>query len=59
MNRDTLQNRIEAIAQKRQLLEQLKGRSDLGNLTLDVEQALEELDELLSLFRQTFPDTKF
>lgn len=59
MNRETLQTRIEAIAQKRQLLEQLKSRSDLGNLSLDVAQALEELDELLHLFRQTFPDTKF
>ncbi|MEI6430268.1 MAG: hypothetical protein WCO45_18080 [Pseudanabaena sp. ELA607] len=50
----TLSSKIQAIAQKREVLVTLR-QKDLGDLNLDVIQAIEELDDLLVLFQQKFP----
>jgi hypothetical protein len=49
-----LSHKIQAIAQKREVLVALQ-QKDLGDLNLDVLQTLEELDDLLALFQQKFP----
>jgi hypothetical protein len=45
-----------AIASKRELLVQLSLKDNLGSLSIDVIQALEELDDLLIEIRKIFPD---
>ena len=45
-----------AIASKRELLVQLSLKDNLGTLSIDVIQALEELDDLLIEIRKIFPD---
>lgn len=52
----SIKDKIVAIASKRSSLVKLSLRSDLGNLRIDVIQALEEIDDLLQEFRNTFPD---
>jgi hypothetical protein len=52
----SIKDKIVAIASKRSTLVKLSLRSDLGNLRIDVVQALEEIDDLLQEFRNTFPD---
>jgi hypothetical protein len=52
----SIKDKIVAIASKRSSLVRLSLRSDLGNLQIDVTQALEEIDDLLQEFRNTFPD---
>jgi hypothetical protein len=52
----SIKDKIVAIASKRSSLVKLSLRSDLGNLHIDVIQALEEIDDLLQEFRNTFPD---
>jgi hypothetical protein len=52
----SIKDKIVAIASKRSSLVKLSLRSDLGNLRIDVTQALEEIDDLLQEFRNTFPD---
>lgn len=47
-------DRINSIAQKRQLLVKLLEKPDLGGLRLDVNQAIEELDELIEDLNKTF-----
>lgn len=47
-------DKISTIASKREVLENLLKSSDLGNLELDVNQALEELDELIEELNKTF-----
>jgi hypothetical protein len=56
MDARTLQGRIARVEEKRELLLQLQANPNLGTLSLDVEQALIEMDDLMSEFRQTFPD---
>ncbi|NJL82343.1 MAG: hypothetical protein HC890_04135 [Chloroflexaceae bacterium] len=51
-----LQARVAAIKSRRDILVSLLEQPNLGNLRLDVDQALEELDELLEAFEQTFPE---
>ncbi len=52
----SIKDKIVAIASKRSSLVKLSLRNDLGNLRIDVTQALEEIDDLLQEFRNTFPD---
>jgi hypothetical protein len=47
-------NQINAIADKRELLVKLLEKPDLGSLRLDVNQAIEELDELIEDLNKTF-----
>jgi hypothetical protein len=51
-----LRLKIRAIQDKREVLVQLLEQPNLGTLRIDVNQALEEIDDMLELFRQTFPD---
>ena len=53
---ESLKQRFVAIASKRELLVELSLKNNLGSLTIDVIQALEELDELIDEFKRTFPD---
>lgn len=46
---------LELEEQRAYLLKLLEG-PDIGTLRLDVNQALEELDELLEEYNQTFPE---
>jgi hypothetical protein len=56
MDKTTLEEKFQQITSKREFLLQLLQRPDLGTLRLDVNQALEELDELVDEFQQTFPE---
>lgn len=53
---EALKERFVAIASKRELLVQLSLKDNLGTLSIDVIQALEELDDLLIEIRKVFPD---
>lgn len=53
---ENLKQRFVAIASKRELLVELSLKNNLGSLTIDVIQALEELDDLLIEIRKIFPD---
>jgi hypothetical protein len=56
MNEATIRDQIKAIESKREFLVKLLDRPDLGLLSIDVNQAIEEMDELLTEFWQTFPE---
>ncbi len=56
MDIDTIKDRIKVIKAKRESLVQLLEQPHLGNLRLDVNQALEEIDDLLEEFKRTFPE---
>lgn len=58
MNHDTLQERIALIQGKREALVRLLEQPDLGTLRIDVNQAIEEIDDLLDEFKQTFPNSQ-
>lgn len=55
MDAQALQERIAQVESKRALLLQFQADPTLGTLSLDVEQALIEMDDLMAEFRQTFP----
>lgn len=56
MDLQTIQERITQIKGKRESLLRLLEQPDLGTLRIDVNQALEEMDDLLDEFKRTFPD---
>jgi hypothetical protein len=56
MDTQILKQRIAQVEGKRELLLKLKSDPNLGVLSLDVDQALIEMDDLMREFRQTFPD---
>jgi len=58
MDAQTLQERINSVRQKRGKLIELLEKPDLGTLRIDVNQALEELDDLVDEYQRTFPDAK-
>ena len=58
MDKTTLKTKIAALANKRESLVELLERPNIGTLRIDVDQALEELDELIEEFNETFPDEK-
>jgi hypothetical protein len=49
-----LKQRVNLIRDRRPAVAKLLEKSDLGTLRVDVNQALEEIDELLYEFDQTF-----
>jgi hypothetical protein len=51
---ESLKQRINLIRERRPAVAKLLEKSDLGSLRVDVNQALEEIDELLYEFDQTF-----
>ena len=56
MEFETLRNRIEQIREKRQSLLKLLEQPGIGTLRIDVNQALEEIDDLLEEFDKAFPN---
>lgn len=56
MELSTLQERLAIVLAKRESLKKLLELPDNGTLTIDIESALAELDELMSDFKRTFPD---
>lgn len=56
MDQLSIQEKMKTILGKREFLVQLLEKPDLGTLRIDVNQALEELDELIDEFRLTFPE---
>ncbi|HEY9872786.1 MAG TPA: hypothetical protein V6D12_05095 [Candidatus Obscuribacterales bacterium] len=56
MDPQTLRERIALIESKRDSLLQLLEQPNLGTLRIDVNQALEEMDDLIDEFKRTFPD---
>ena len=47
-------DRIRLIEAKREVLVALLTQPDLGTLSIDVNQAIEELDDLVAEFKRTF-----
>ncbi|ACK71464.1 conserved hypothetical protein [Gloeothece citriformis PCC 7424] len=56
MDKVTLKNQVKQVQTKREFLVQLLDRPDLGTLRIDINQAIEELDELIEEFKLTFPE---
>jgi hypothetical protein len=56
MDAETIKERIKLIEGKRESLLKLLEQPDLGTLRIDVNQALEEMDDLIEEFRRTFPN---
>jgi hypothetical protein len=56
MNKVDIKAKIAQIASKRESLVELLERPNLGTLRIDVDQALEELDELVEEFNEIFPE---
>ncbi len=55
MDIQTIKERIVAVQSKREYLLSLLEQPNLGTLRVDVNQALEELDELIDEFKRTIP----
>ncbi|MCC0178232.1 hypothetical protein I4641_14725 [Waterburya agarophytonicola K14] len=58
MDKVDIRAKIAQMAAKRDSLVELLERPNLGTLRIDVDQALEELDELIEEFNETFPEEK-
>ena len=58
MDSKTIRERIAVIEMKRESLVKLLEKPDLGTLRIDVNQAIEEIDELIEEFKRTFPDAE-
>jgi hypothetical protein len=56
MDSNTIRERVALIEQKRESLVKLLEKPNLGTLRIDVNQALEEIDELIEDFKRTFPN---
>lgn len=56
MDSQTLRERVALIEAKRDSLLRLLEQPNLGTLRIDVNQALEEMDELIDEFKRTFPE---
>jgi hypothetical protein len=55
MDAQTLKEKVTKLESQREFLIGLLEQPNLGTLRLDVNQALEELDELLEEYKLTFP----
>lgn len=58
MDLQTIRERIALIESKRESLVRLLEQPNLGTLRIDVNQALEEMDDLIDEFRRTFPEAQ-
>lgn len=58
MDKTTLKTKVIEIESKKNFLIELLEKPNLGNLRIDVNQALEELDELMDEFHEVFPEEK-
>lgn len=52
----TMREQISLIEGKREFLLKLLEQPNLGTLRIDVNQAIEEMDDLIDEFKRTFPD---
>lgn len=52
-----LRERFKLIESKRESLIRLLEQPNLGTLRIDVNQALEEIDDLIDEFKRTFPES--
>jgi hypothetical protein len=57
MDIQTIKERIAVVESKREYLLSLLEQPSLGTLRVDVNQALEEMDDLIDEFERTFPQT--
>lgn len=55
MNKQVIRDRVELIRSKRAALVKLLEQPDIGMLRIDVNQALEEMDDLIAEFEAVFP----
>ncbi len=55
MDIQNIKDRIAVVETKRDYLLSLLEQPNLGTLRIDVNQALEEMDELLDEYKRTFP----
>lgn len=51
-----LRDRFKLVEGKREALLRLLEQPNLGTLRIDVNQAIEEIDELIDDFKRTFPE---
>ena len=58
MDKVEIKAKIAQMVAKRDSLVELLEKPNLGTLRIDVDQALEELDELIEEFNETFPEEK-
>ena len=58
MDANTIRERVALIEGKRESLVKLLEKPNLGTLRIDVNQALEEIDELIEEFKRTFPNSE-
>lgn len=58
MDAQTIKERVNQVRSKREYLLSLLEQPNLGTLRVDVNQALEEMDDLIDEFRRTFPDAE-
>ncbi len=56
MDAQSLQERIAQVENKRALLLKFQTDPTLSTLSIDIDQALIEMDDLMAEFRQTFPN---
>jgi hypothetical protein len=56
MDKATIKAKVAQIASQRQSLLNLLEQPSLGTLRIDVDQAIEELDELIEEFNEVFPE---
>ncbi|MFP4121047.1 hypothetical protein [Coleofasciculus sp.] len=57
MDSQAMRERVNVIESKREFLVKLLEEPNLGTLRIDVNQALEELDDLIEEFKRTFPES--
>ncbi len=57
MDLQTIKERIAVVQSKREYLLSLLEQPNLGTLRIDVNQALEEMDDLIEEFQRTIPET--
>ena len=55
MDIQDIKDRVSVVESKREYLLSLLEQPNLGTLRIDVNQALEEMDELLDEYKRTFP----
>ncbi|MEC4813208.1 MAG: hypothetical protein SAK29_08055 [Scytonema sp. PMC 1069.18] len=58
MDVQTIKDRVAQVRSQREYLLSLLEQPNLGTLRVDVNQALEEMDELIDEFRRTFPEAE-
>ncbi|NEN91944.1 MAG: hypothetical protein F6K48_24770 [Okeania sp. SIO3H1] len=58
MDSQIIKARVANIESKRESLVKLLEKPDLGTLRIDINQALEEIDDLIDELKRTFPDSK-